>query len=225
MVPEAEMNPAEVILSNFQFCSKSDLLLTIMVPEAEMNAAEVILLPRWSSEMKRNRPPSFPFYISNLPRNSGIRNPYTALLSAFESVNVVRQVPNGLFWPFLARQLTAIEFRSEVTTKHVTDAWQLLVCLKSCSISPEAIKPRKPQPFVVEIVPKSPQIHDSLHPSYFSSEKLYLHLKYKKSTELSTTENHLIKLICFEVESSEKRLLYLATPIKNTVRQHDFKSQ
>ena len=36
MVPEAEMNTDEVILSNFQFCSKSDLLVAVMGPEAEM---------------------------------------------------------------------------------------------------------------------------------------------------------------------------------------------
>ena len=43
MVPEAEMNTAEVILSNFEVCSKSDLLVTVMVPEAEMDTAEVML--------------------------------------------------------------------------------------------------------------------------------------------------------------------------------------
>ena len=43
MVPEAEMNTAAVILSNFEFCSKSDLLVTVMVPDAEMNTAELIL--------------------------------------------------------------------------------------------------------------------------------------------------------------------------------------
>ena len=37
MVSEAEMNTAEVILSNVQFWSKSDLLVAVMVPEAEMN--------------------------------------------------------------------------------------------------------------------------------------------------------------------------------------------
>ena len=42
MVPEAEMNTAEVILSSLEFCSKSDLLVTVMVPEAGMNTAEVI---------------------------------------------------------------------------------------------------------------------------------------------------------------------------------------
>ena len=43
MVWEAEMNTAEVILSNFQFWSKSALLVALIVPEAEMNTAEVIL--------------------------------------------------------------------------------------------------------------------------------------------------------------------------------------
>ena len=43
IVPEAEMNTAEVILSNFQFWSKNDLLVAVIVPEAEMNTAEVIL--------------------------------------------------------------------------------------------------------------------------------------------------------------------------------------
>ena len=37
------MNTADVIFSNFEFCGKSDLLVTVMVPEAEMNTAEVIL--------------------------------------------------------------------------------------------------------------------------------------------------------------------------------------
>ena len=41
---EAEMNTAEVILSNVEFRSKSDLLLTVVVPESEMNTAAVILI-------------------------------------------------------------------------------------------------------------------------------------------------------------------------------------
>ena len=40
MVPEAEMNTAEVILSNFEFCSKMIWWSQIL---AEMNTAEVIL--------------------------------------------------------------------------------------------------------------------------------------------------------------------------------------
>ena len=43
LVPEVEMETAEVILSNFQFCSKSGLLFTVMVPEVEMETVEVIL--------------------------------------------------------------------------------------------------------------------------------------------------------------------------------------
>ena len=43
MLPEAEINTAEVIWSNFQFWLKSDLLVAVMFPEAEMNTAEVIL--------------------------------------------------------------------------------------------------------------------------------------------------------------------------------------
>ena len=43
MVPVDEMDTAEVILSNFQFCSKSDLLVTVMVPVDEMDTADVIL--------------------------------------------------------------------------------------------------------------------------------------------------------------------------------------
>ena len=39
---EAEMSTAEVILSNFQFWAKSDLLVAVMVPDAEMNKAEDI---------------------------------------------------------------------------------------------------------------------------------------------------------------------------------------
>ena len=37
------MNTAEVILSNFEFCSKSDLLVTVMVPEPELKTTEVIM--------------------------------------------------------------------------------------------------------------------------------------------------------------------------------------
>ena len=43
MVLEAEMSTAKVSFSNFLFCSKSVLLIAVMVPEAEKNTAEVIL--------------------------------------------------------------------------------------------------------------------------------------------------------------------------------------
>ena len=42
MVPEAEMNTAEVILITYKHWTKREQMVAVIVPEAEMNNAEVI---------------------------------------------------------------------------------------------------------------------------------------------------------------------------------------